>query len=74
MSFGRQQRPRESVLVEFDISGRTYRVALERGEATPMYIGGNLVNQVQAHTDLITGADVIIIWSHVGAIRVLGPA
>jgi hypothetical protein len=70
MAWGKRE-PKHQVQVEFDVSGRTYRVEMSQGEATPYYIGNSLINEITTKTDLLTGQSIIVIWSRVGVLRLV---
>jgi len=59
----------ETVTVEFDWEGRTYRVRLKSVAWVPYYFANQQVNEVSLLTDELTGDEVMIVWSKVGVVR-----
>lgn len=75
MAWGKtQQAPKNERVVEFDSEGKTYRVRVAAEVFMPMYYAQQHINEVSLETDLISGDEILVVWSKVGVLRSVNAA
>lgn len=67
-----RKAPQEKVVIEFDFAGRTYQIRMKKTLATPHGFGNYWAQMVTEETDLLTGQQIIVTWSHIGVVRLIG--
>lgn len=66
-----RKSPEETIVIEFDMAGRTYQIRMKKTLATAHGFGNYWTQMVTEETDLLTGQQIIVTWSHIGVIRLI---